>query len=103
MAVRRLAALSAWSIARLAVQSRDVGVERKLAAVLVPQRDAFAPEGAEELQHQRAGEPGGVKGVDAFDVHRILVDRRELHRAHPAALGIGLAAADSRGEAATLP
>src|SRR5688572_16415269 len=89
MPTRRLPALSACSkLGRLAAEAAEVALERKLAALAVVELAAGGPEALEELQHQRAGEPQRVEGIDAAYVGELAVDRRHLHRAVPAAFDL---------------
>src|SRR5688572_33389955 len=82
MPARRLAALSACSkLGRLAAEAGEIALERKLAAFGVVEPAAGGLEALEQLQHQRAGEPERVEGVDAADVGELAIDRRDLHRA----------------------
>src|SRR6185503_15719479 len=98
MPVSRLRALSAFSILGPGVEPGQVGFERKAGAVEHLELDAFRLQIAEQLEHQRAGEPGGMEGVDALYAHGLLVDGGELDRADPGVLRFGLRAADARGE-----
>src|ERR1043165_1491193 len=99
MPVSRLRALSAFSILRPGAEPGEVGLERERAAVGRFERDAFALQMAEQLEHQRAGEPGGMERVHALYAHRLLVDRRQLDRAEPLALALRPGATDARDQA----
>ena len=86
MPTRRLRALSAWSNLALAVEAGEIGLERKVAAVGVLEPVAGVLELREQLEDQRAGEPRGVKRVDAAHLERLLLQRRDLDAAQPAAV-----------------
>src|SRR5688572_15155849 len=90
MPTRRLRALSAWS------KARPVILERKLGAVGVLQPPALVAQVAEQLQHQRAGEPHGVEGVGAAHVVELALERGDLDRAGPAAVALLLRPPDLR-------
>src|ERR1044071_9226637 len=99
MPVSRLRALSAFSILRPGAEPGEVGLERERAAVGRFERDAFALQMAEQLEHQRAGEPGGMERDHALYAHRLLVDRRQLDRAEPLAPSLRPGATDARDQA----
>src|SRR5258707_4235570 len=83
IAVSRLRALSAWSNLALAVQAREVSLQRELAAVGVLEPGAALPELREQLEDERAGEPHGVERIDPAHLHRLLLQRLDEHARDP--------------------
>src|ERR1700741_5609052 len=82
MPISRLRALSAWS------KAGHVFLEGKFAAVGVLEPPAIVPQVAEQLQHQRAGEPHGVERIGAAHVVELGLERRDGDRAGPAPVAL---------------